>query len=529
MFHFPPWKIAVTIFICLLGFFYSAPNMLDPQSLKGLPSWVPSRQVYLGLDLQGGSHLLMQVDSDAVVRERMNGLLDDARRRLREVNLGYTELRIDGMSLVVRLRADADRDLARKTLLDLDAGLDYAVSGDGAVRLTKTPAAIAETRQRAVQQSLEIIRRRVDQTGTTEPNIFQAGNDQIVVQLPGVNDPERLKSLLGTTAKLSFRFIDEETSLEAAMAGRGRASSEVLPGDRPDPRSGGQVPRYVVEKRVMVSGESLTNAQPNFNSQDGQWVVSFTFDSVGGRRFAEATTQHVGRLFAIILDGKVISAPVIREPITGGRGQISGSFTAQSANDLAILLRAGALPAPLTILEERTIGPDLGSDSIRDGKIAIATSFLLILALIILAYGLFGVFAIIALFINLVMTLAIMTGLQATLTLPGLGGVVLSLAMAVDTNVLIYERMREEVAAGRSPIAAADAGFNRAFLTIIDSHVTALIAGVCLYALGGSGPVRGFAVTLVIGVTCSLFTAITVTRLMVWAWMRAKRRTALPI
>jgi preprotein translocase subunit SecD len=521
MLQFPRWKIITIIVACLLGFVYAAPNVL-PRSvtdrLEGLPSWLPGRTISLGLDLQGGSHLLLQVESRAVVQERLNGLLDEMRTRLRTANIGYLDLRVEGNGVVFTVREAAQ--IARAQEAARAAESDLVTSADGTrVTVALTEAAITARRRQAVDQSIEIVRRRVDETGTREPLIQRQGEDRIVLQLPGIDDPERVKRLLGQTAKLSFRFVDETVGPQDLAQGRVPAGIEVLPNaDR-----GGLI---AVQRRVMVSGDTLVDSQPSF--QNGQPVVSFRFDSIGARRFADATRDNVGRAFAIVLDDRVISAPVIREPILGGSGVISGSFTTQSASDLALLLRAGALPAPLTVLEERTVGPGLGADSIAAGEIASIAGLGLVVVLMVVGYGLFGVFAIAALLINMVFIFAFMSLLQATLTLPGIAGIVLSIGMAVDANVLIYERMREEMRAGRSVMAVIDAGYSRAMSAIVDSNITSLIACLLLYAFG-TGPVRGFAVTLGVGITASMFTAIMVTRLMIVTWMRRTRPKAIPI
>ncbi|MDX2104528.1 MAG: protein translocase subunit SecD [Alphaproteobacteria bacterium] len=526
MIQFPRWKMWLVLVTCLATMVFALPNAIPQRVLDQLPSWLPKHQVNLGLDLQGGAHLLLQVDTDAVVREVMQGLQDSARQELRRANIAVAAVSTDSLTrFTVRLGPGADRDAARRTLVGLDSGLDVTLTPDGSAVVTKTEQALRERRIAAVQQSIEIIRRRVDETGTKEPTIVQQGVNRILIQLPGVRDPERIKALIGTTAKLTFRLVDQDISAEEARRTRVPATSDLLPGDRPDPVTG-QLPYYVVRKRIMVSGDNLVDAQPSF--QDGMPVVSFRFDSVGARRFGDVTLENVGRPFAIVLDDKVISAPVIREAITGGRGIISGSFTAQSASDLALLLRAGALPAPLTILEERSVGPSLGADSIQAGALACILGFMLIGVMMVAFYGLFGLFANVALILNLVITLAFMSAIGATLTLPGLAGMTLGLAMSVDANVLIYERMREEGRLGRGVVSAIDAGFGRAFLTILDSNLTTLIAAVLLY-LFGTGPVRGFAVTLGIGIVASLFTAIMVTRLMVVLWLRASRRNELPV
>jgi preprotein translocase subunit SecD len=381
-------------------------------------------------------------------------------------------------------------------------------------------------RRQAVEQSIEIIRRRIDETGTKEPTIQREGQDRILVQLPGVDNPERVKALLGRTAKLTFQLVDSSVSVEDARRGRLPPGSEILASEEGKGSRGGQAPAYVVRKRVMVGGDTLSDAQATF--QNNEPVVSFMFNAVGARRFGDATRENVGKPFAIVLDKKEISAPVIREPILGGSGVISGSFTVQTASDLALLLRAGALPAPIGILEERTVGAELGADSIHAGATASIVGVVLVAIFMVLFYGLFGIFADVALFFNLCLMLAGLSLLGATLTLPGIAGIALTMGMAVDANVLIYERIREEQRSGRSMLSSLEAGFSRAFGTIIDSHVTTLVAGVLLYWLG-SGPVKGFAVTLSIGVLTSLFSAILVTRLQVVTWVRYLRPKAIPL
>jgi preprotein translocase subunit SecD len=524
MIHFQTWKIILVVLACLLGIAYAAPNLVSEQTAATLPTWLPHKQVTLGLDLQGGSHLLLEVDTNAVLRERVNSLLDGVRATLRkDRNLRYTGIGIEGGQVGFRL-LDADKvEQVRKDIRDSEPDAEVTVEGQQ-FRVGFKKAEIEAKRRSAIDQSIEIVRRRIDEMGTREPTIQRQGDDRILVQLPGVKEPERVKALLGKTAKLTFRFIDEETSLADAEQGRLPPSSEVLPSD--DNARGG-AGKHVVRKRVIVSGENLTNASASFD-QNGQPVVSFKFDSVGAKRFGDATRENVGKLFAIVLDNRVISAPVIREPILGGSGQISGNFTTQSANDLALLLRAGALPAPLKVLEERTVGADLGADSIAAGTFASWLGLALVAIFMVVFYGFFGLIANIALLVNIVIIMAALSVLGATLTLPGIAGIVLTMGMAVDANVLIYERMREETRAGRSPISAIDAGFARAFGTIFDSNMTHLIAAAVLYAVG-TGPVKGFAVTLVIGVATSLFTAVMVTRLIVVTWLKQFRPKVLPL
>ncbi len=365
------------------------------------------------------------------------------------------------------------------------------------------------------------MRRRIDEVGTREPTIQRQGNNRILVQVPGEKDPESIKRLLGQTAKLTFHLVDLEVPLQQALAGNLPPGSELMPSSE---QGGGE--QVVVRKRIEVSGESLVDAQPTY--QDNQPVVSFRFNSVGARKFGEVTREHVGELLAIVLDGKVISSPRIREPILGGSGVISGSFTTQSADELAVLLRAGALPAPLEIVEERSVGPDLGADSVRAGKIAGVVAFAAVMVFMVVYYGLFGIIADLALVANLFLMFGALSALQATLTLPGIAGIVLTIGMAVDANVLIYERIREEARRGRTPLAAVDAGFREAQRTIIDANLTTLIAAVLLYAFG-SGPVRGFAVTLGIGIITTMFTAISLSRLLVASWLWRARPAMLPV
>ncbi len=501
------------------------PNLLTREEAEALPSWLPHRQISLGLDLQGGSHLLLEVDTAAVVRERLEALVDSARDELRKARLRYEDLGIAGNGVTVRIPDTGHTEQAREILRKIDPDATLQETGDGQFRLSLTEDTIRQRKSAAVEQSLEIIRRRIDETGVREPSIQRQGVDRILVQLPGIDDPRRIKALIGKTAKMTFHLLDEQANLSESLAGRAPPGSMVLPMlDRH--ASPGQQRRVVVQRRVMVSGENLIDAQPTF--QQNEPVVSFRFDAAGGRRFGEATSQNVGKHLAIVLDDQVISAPQIREPILGGSGVITGGFSVAEAQDLALLLRAGALPAPLTVLEERTVGPGLGADSIQAGKTASIVGVVLVVAFMVLSYGLFGVFANIGLVAHVVLILAAMSVLGATLTLPGIAGIVLTIGMAVDANVLIYEHIREEVRAGRTPVSAIDSGFTRAMTTIYDTNLTTLIAAILLYIFG-SGPVRGFAVTLTIGILTTVFTAVTVTRLLVVTWLRRTRPRVLPV
>ncbi len=521
MVHIPRWQLVLILAVLAIGMIFAAPNLLNRETADGLPGWLPHEQVNLGLDLQGGSYLLLEVDLEFVVREQLENLVDGIRIGLRKARIGYTQLGRDGQTAVFRVQDPDSIERGRQIVRDLATDLLIQVSDDGAFRISFTPEALDQRRRSVVEQSIEIVRRRIDETGTREPSIQRQGDRRILVQLPGVRDPERIKKLLGKTAKLTFRFVHEN-----AIPGDGRVppGTEVLSSDTAD--AGGNFRRYVVKKRVMVSGENLTDAASTF--QDGQPVVSFTFDTIGAKRFGDATKENVGRVFAIILDNKVISAPVIREPILGGRGIISGTFEVQETQDLALLLRAGALPAPLTILEERSVGPGLGADSIAAGKIASLLGLVFVIIFMGVSYGLFGLMANVALVVNLILILGVLSGLQATLTLPGIAGIVLTIGMAVDANVLIFERIREELHGGRGPVTAIDAGYRRALTTIIDSNVTTLIAALLLLVFG-TGPIRGFAVTLSIGLVSSMFTAIMLTRLLMVTWLRRRRPQALAI
>ncbi len=526
MVDFPTWKKVVVALICLIGLAFAAPNFAPEKSVEALPDWIPNQQVNLGLDLRGGSHLLLEVEVQAVIDEYLESLVDSARAALRQERIRYRGLGKQQTSISVSIADPQQRDRALELLRDLDIEARASEEGDRIV-VELTDAQITERRVSAVQQSIEIVRRRIDETGVREPTIQRQGDDRIILQLPGVDDPERVKRLIGQTARLTFQMVDVQNSLQEALAGRVPPGSVLIPMAE-GAASPGQPETLLIRKRVAVSGENLVDSQPSFDGRTNEPVVTFRFDTIGARRFGNVTTENVDRPFAIVLDGEVISAPVIREPILGGSGQISGTFTVEESNDLALLLRAGALPAPLVILEERTVGPGLGADSVAAGQLASIIGLVGVLIFMALSYGRFGIYADIALVANILLILGALSALQATLTLPGIAGIVLTIGMAVDANVLIFERIREEVRAGRTPISAIDAGYGRALTTIIDANLTTLIAAILLFAFG-SGPVRGFAVTLAIGIVTSMFTAIMLTRLFVVTWLRSKRPDALPI
>ena len=534
MLRYSKTKTLLTLGIILLGLVLAVPSMMSKEQREAFraafPSWVPSwliphRAIVLGLDLQGGSHILLEVDQADLIRTQVIALRDDVRRVLRETGVaveGGIQTTPRGISL--RVPDAAARARLMPKLRELSQPITNAILGQtgartldvtendsGLIQLTLSEQGIQDRVRRAVDQSIEVVRRRVDQLGTTEPSIQRQGADRILVQVPGLQDPTRLEQILGQTAKLEFRLLGDAGSTDTELM--------------PSKDAGGQ--RVPVERRVIVSGEDLTDAQPGFDSRTNEPIVNFRFNLRGAQRFGETTTQNVGRPLAIVLDNEVISAPRILQPITGGSGQISGGFTVQEANDLAVLLRSGALPAKLTVVERRTVGPGLGQDSIEAGKMATYIATLLVAVYMFATYGMFGFIANIALVVHVGLIFGLMSVLEATLTLPGIAGIVLTIGPAVDSNVLIYERIREEAKAGRSVVSAIQAGFERAFATIVDSNSTMAIAAVILFFLG-SGPVRGFAVVFLLGIVTTVITAVTLTRMMIALWYRYARPKALP-
>jgi SecD/SecF fusion protein len=516
-----PWLAATYVAVIVLGILTALPNLLSPATLDRLPAWFPRTHVSLGLDLKGGSHLVLEVDAAALAEERLQTLVQGARKLLRTADISTSSIRRVRDTVTVVLTDPAMRDRAATELRKLAnavglggtaSDLDVKAVGEGTLALTLTEAGLLDRRNAAVGQSLEIIRQRIDQVGVSEPTIQRVGADRILVQLPGVQDPARIRQLLGSTAKMSFHLLAEEGGSRSGITSLRDAEGRAYP----------------VLDRVELAGDRLTDARVGFDPRTNEPLVSFRFDNAGATRFAEITKANVGHPFAIVLDDKVLSAPVIREPITGGSGQISGSFTVQQANDLAALLRAGALPAKLTVIEERTVGADLGGDAIRMGVTTGVAGFALVVSFMLLLYGAWGLLANLALGLNVVLTFAALSLLGATLTLPGIAGVVLGVGLAVDANVLINERIREETAKGRGAFAALDAGFRRAYSTIVDSNVTSLIATVLLFWFG-SGPVRGFAVTMGLGIVISMFTAVSVVRVLMVAIVRTLRLKTLAV
>lgn len=559
MLYFSLWKKALVIGLCLLGLALAAPNLaydraddaalaraeIDKLAEAGLgpspelaeraaawPSFLPANVVNLGLDLRGGAHLLVEVRIEDVIAERMESVRAEARDALRDAGVRrYTRLVAAEDRVSVRITDAADIPAAREALQglaqpvsDFTLGItapDLVVSEgpDQSLVVTLSEGAVKATTDRTMAQSLEIIRRRVDEAGTREPSIQRQGERRILVQVPGVSSTLEIKELIGKTAKLTFHLVEGQTGDLTRTPAPGTA----IFADADNPSAG-----YIVERRALVTGDELQDAQPGFDGQTGEPVVNFRFDTSGARKFGRATSENVGRPFAVVLDDVVITAPVIREPILGGSGQISGSFTVESAQQLAILLRAGALPASISFEEERTVGPGLGQDSIEAGRIATVVAFAAVLIFMVASYGMFGVFANIALIINVGLIMGILSLIGATLTLPGIAGIVLTIGMAVDANVLIFERIREELKGGKAVARAIETGYERAFGAIIDANITTFIAATILFAMG-SGPVRGFAVTLAIGIITSVFTAVMVTRLIVASWYHRRRPKTLTV
>ncbi len=535
MLHFSKFKAFMVAIAVVFAALAAMPNLLSEQTRQAIPGFLPNQALTLGLDLQGGSHVLLEVDAASLKEGLSKQLVGDIRLKLRDGKIRYQGLRRTADGAVVTISDAADVEQAMTLLRELSQPVDVGMFGQGGqvqefdivqsgqtVTMSASQGGLDSRIGRAVQQSLEIIGRRINALGTTEPTIQRQGVDRIVVQVPGLQDPSRLKALLGQTAKLAFRLLCD--AQPQGPGGTVPLDCEEL-ADRSEP----DILYWVQTSRsATVDGEDLNDAQTGFDQQTNEPVVNFRFNSTGAQRFCRLTQANVGRPFAIVLDAEVISAPVIREQICGGTGQISGNFTVEEANDLSIVLRSGALPAKLTIVEERTVGPSLGSDSVNAGMIASMIGFAGVLLFMFVSYGLFGLFSIVALVVNLLIVLGALSFLGATLTLPGIAGIVLTMGMAVDSNVLVFERIREEVANGRSPLNAIETGFRMALGTILDANITTLIAAVILFGMG-SGPVRGFAVTLGIGILSTVFTAYTVTRLIIAFWVRVRRPKTVPL
>jgi SecD/SecF fusion protein len=530
MLQIPTWSRVITGLILFFGIIIALPNALPASVTAKFPHFLPTSKVTLGLDLQGGAQILLEVEFDQVLKDKIESLTGDIRVGLRKAHIGYTWLPATTDSVSIHI-LDPNRYADAKALL---ANLNGAVGGsllavgvrdydmpepgNNVLVMKMTDAFKTATRNSILSQEIEVVRRRIDNLGTREPSIERQGDDRIVVQIPGLFDTHRIEDALSKTARMTFQMVDESASIDEARKGIVPIGSQLLPMDHQP----GQPDSIVVEKHVVVAGDRLVKATQGIDQQTQEPDIEFTFDTVGAREFGDATKENVNRRFAIVLDNRVIEAPVIRSVILGGTGQITGNFTVQSATDLAGLLNAGALPASLKILSENIVGAEMGADQVKAGAQSALAGLLLVIVFMIARYGLFGLFANVALTLNIVLLFAALTLFGATLTLPGIAGIVLTMGMAVDANVLIYERIREESRNGRSIMASIDTGFRRAMATIFDANMTHLIASLILFQLG-SGPVRGFAVTLGVGIITSFFTAVMVTRLMIVTWLKAAR------
>lgn len=525
MIHISFWKKAFIFIVLFFGFLFALPNFLSDESLKNLPDFFPKHRFNLGLDLKGGSQLLLEVELNKGIEDRMSGLADDIRKKLRRSNIGYADMKAKGDEVLFVIRHVEKQAQVFKIIKEIDPQL--VVAYEPTTQIFKISLSIERLKERKLMmlnQTREIIQRRIDAYGTAEPTILLQGEDRILVQLPGVKEPGRVKELLGTTAKMTFHLVPSQAYENGDYSGPDTIKLPV----RVREAGGEQNVTLAIEKNPLLGGENLINAQPTTSHESGQWEVAFELDSVGASKFAEITRNNVGRRFAIVLDNQIITAPVINGAIPGGRGVIQGRFDTEAAHDLALLMRSGALPAPLKIIEERVVGPDLGQDSIQSGQRATIISVLMVGGFMILAYMVLGVIANIGLVANLILLLAGLSVLGATLTLPGIAGIALTLGMAVDANVLIYERIREELRLGRKIQQAIDSGYNRAMTTIVDSNVTTLLAAAVLFYYG-SGPIQGFAVTLTLGIIISMFTAISVTRVIIAGWINWRKPKTLEL
>jgi len=537
MLEFPLWKKLLVWGVCILGLWLAMPNLFygkvethNDAVTAGIedtswPGFLPNGLINLGLDLRGGAHLLVEVEVEQVYTDRMEGMWPEVRDALRVIKDQVGTVRragVEGDTLTVKIGEasglaagiEAARALSSPIVSLTGAGSqDFEVSGSGdLITVQMSEAERQATDDRTMEQSLEIIRRRVDEAGTREPTIQRQGQDRILIQVPGIGSAEELLELIGKTAKLTFHPVVNRTSDENARAGAGNIIYPSI--DEPGAY-------YILERRPVITGEHLVDAQPSFD-QNNRPAVSFRLNPTGGRLFGEYTAANIGNPFAIVLDEEVISAPTIQSHIPGGSGIITGQFSVEESTRLAILLRAGALPAEINVLEQRTVGPELGQDSIDAGRIAAIIAFTAVLIFMFLTYGLFGLFANVALILNVALIFGLLSLIGATLTLPGIAGIVLTIGMAVDANVLIFERIREELKTAKGPARAIQLGYEKALSAIIDANITTFIAALILFLMG-SGPVRGFSITLGLGIMTSVFTAIYVTRLMVVTWYDAKR------
>ncbi|MBF0622390.1 MAG: protein translocase subunit SecD [Magnetococcales bacterium] len=518
----PIWKPLLLLLVGLLSLMYALPSLLGGVS-EEWPDWLPGKVIHQGLDLQGGLYLLLHVHTDKAVEQASEGVVDEVRRVMREEKLRYRGVsRISQEEVEVKLSDRSDADAMRKVLSENILNTTLTEESATLWKLTLIKDEITRVRSAAVEQSLKTIRSRIDQFGVSEPTLQKQGDERILIQLPGLKDPARAKALIGRTARLEFKMVDDKGDLSSALDGRIPPGDMLLYG-----KSGNANQPYLLKKRTVMTGENLKDARVSYDQYNMPYVA-VAFDRKGGSKFARVTGENVKKRMAIVLDGTVYSAPVIQEKIEGGQARITGSFSPEEAHDLAIVLRAGALPAPVTIMEERTVGPTLGQDSVDQGLISVLIGGALVLVFMILYYKGFGLVANLAVVVNVMILMAILAAMQATLTLPGIAGAVLLLGMSVDANVLIFERIREELRLGKSPLAAIDHGYNKAFSTIMDANITTLITAIVLFQFG-TGPVRGFAVTLSIGLMASMFTAIFMTRVIIALYFKNRRPKALSI
>lgn len=522
--NFERWKIWLVSCVCAIGFLFALPNFLPNSVVNKLPDFMPKQQVSLGLDLRGGSHMLLEVDTKTVINDYMNQALDCYRDALRKEKIAYTasfpkSIPVGATEIEFDLRDSSRIGKAKGVLNVVDR--DFTVSIEGVhVKITPKPGTIEQRIFEAVNRSVEIVRKRVDENGTREVLVQKQGDDRVLLQIPGLQDPARVKELLGKTAKLTFRLVDDKAP-EINQNDKESASAQLLNADYLPSDESGKL--LAIKRQVIVGGETLVEASMDYDEYNRP-EVKFKFNSIGAKKFGEATKNNIGKRLAIVLDGKVISAPVIQSAIMGGSGCItSDSFSVESAKDLALLLRAGALPAPLKTIEERTVGPDLGADSIRSGVIATIMSALLVVGFMFMWYSSFGTIANIAVVVNLMLTIAILSALQATLTLPGIAGIAMTVGMAVDANVLINERIKEEIRKGVKTIQAIENGYNLSMSTIVDTNLNTIIGMICLYQFG-TGSVKGFAITSGLGIIISFFTSTTLTRMVVSLLVRSKHK-----